>query len=153
MKRFLLAAALLLIAGTADAATDFSGRWVFDPGKSQNIGMMAQANVVSVIVQTPTTLTVDDHSVFAGVAMNDHTVYDLTGAPATNVSKMSGTGTTQSKWDGNRLVTEWDSAGAVAGATVVRIETRTLSVDGQTMLVESRRANKPAVVMAFDRTP
>jgi hypothetical protein len=66
---------------------------------------------------------------------------------------MSGTGTTQSKWDGNRLVTEWNSAGAVAGATVVRIETRTLSVDGRTMCVESRRANKPAVVMAFNRTP
>jgi hypothetical protein len=153
MKRFLLVAALSLIATSAVAAPNFSGRWTFDPGKSRNVGMMAQASVVSTIEQTATTLTVDDHSVFAGAAMDDHTVYDLTGAPATNVSKMSGTGTTRSKWDGARLVTEWDSAGAIAGSTNIRIETRMLSSDGQTMLVESRKADKPAVVMAFDRAP
>jgi hypothetical protein len=153
MKRLFFAAAMLLAAGGANAATDFSGRWNFDPGKSQNVGMMAQAAVVSNIAESATTLTVDDHSVFAGRSMDDHTVYDLTGAPATNTSKMSGAGTTRSKWDGNRLVTEWDSAGVVPGSTVTRIETRTLSVDGQTMFVESRRADKPPVVMAFDRAP
>jgi len=153
MKRFILSVAFVFAASAASAAgtTDFSGRWNFDAAKSQNIGMMAQATVVSAITQTATTLSVDDHSAYDGRSIDDHTVYDLTGAPAQNVSKMSGAGTARSKWDGNRLVTEWSSSGAVPGSTATRFETRYLSEDGQMMLVESRRAGKPAIVMAFDR--
>lgn len=151
MKRLILAAMLALASQTATAATDFSGRWNFDPGKSQNVGMMAQATVVSTIAQSGTRLTVDDHSVFGGRTLDDHTIYDLTGAPAQNVSKMSGTGTTQSTWDGNRLVTRWNNEGAIPGSTVVRVETRYLSADGQTMFVESSRTGKAVIVMAFDR--
>ena len=152
MKRLILATALALTSQMATAeAADFSGRWNFDPGKSRNIGMMAQATVVSTIAQNGTRLSVDDHSAFGGRAMDDHTIYDLTGAPAQNTSKMSGTGTTRSRWDGNRLVTEWDSEGAVPGSTVTRTETRYLSVDEQTMFVESSSAGKAPVIMVFDR--
>jgi len=152
MKRFVLATLFTLVASVANAGgVDFSGRWNFDAAQSQNIGMMAQATVVSTITQTATTLSVADHSVFGGRSMDDHTAYDLTGAPAQNLSKMTGAGTTHSRWNGNRLVTEWDSAGAVPGSTVTRIETRYLSQDGRTMFIESSRPGKATIVMAFDR--
>jgi len=153
MKVFVLMVALLTATAEVQAANvpDFSGRWSFDAGKSQNIASMAGAAITSTVAQTSATLTVDNHSIFGGRTIDDHTVYDLTGAPAQNASPMSGTGMTLSRWQSGTLVTEWDSAGAVPGATTKRFETRTLSPDGQTMFIESERAGRPAIVMAFDR--
>ena len=113
--------------------------------------MMAQAGIVSTEYSARIALTVDNHSTFAGQSIDDHTVYDLTGTPAQNSSRMAGSGTTRTRWEGDRLITDWQNAGAVPGSTVSRIETRFLSADGQTMTLESARPGKPAVVMVFDR--
>jgi hypothetical protein len=58
---------------------------------------------------------------------------------------------TSSKWSGNKLVTIWESEGAVAGTKVIRTETRYLSEDGKTMFLESSRGNNPPMVIVFDR--
>jgi hypothetical protein len=49
------------------------------------------------------------------------------------------------------MVTTWTSPGSVAGTKTVRTETRSLSDDGRTMTVESRRGQSPAIVMVYDR--
>ncbi|HYL99932.1 MAG TPA: hypothetical protein VEZ90_13340 [Blastocatellia bacterium] len=43
---------------------------------------------------------------------------------------------TVTKWSGNNLATTWKSEGAIAGTTVVRTETRSLSPDGKHMTLE-----------------
>lgn len=155
MKRCILIAAIVVAASGAHAAgaPDFSGRWAFDAARSRNVGTMAEAAIVSTITQNPTSLTVDDHSVYQGHAMDDRTVYDLTGSPAQNVSRMSGSSTTRSKWEGDRLLTEWQTAGAVSGSISTRNETRYLSADRKTMYVKSATSGHAPIVMAFDRTP
>jgi hypothetical protein len=57
---------------------------------------------------------VDDTSVFNGQTDTQHTVYDLTGKPVTNTSMMAGQATTRSHWAAKRLITEWESPGAIA---------------------------------------
>jgi hypothetical protein len=64
---------------------------------------------------------------------------------------MEATAETVTKWDGNKLVTTWTSAGSIAGTNSVRTETRSLSADGRTMTVESSRAKGPAMVMVYER--
>ena len=135
----------------APPPANFSGRWTFDPAQSKNIGMMGQATVRTISTQSKTKLVVDDDSVFNGQADNQHTTYDLTGKPVTNTSLMAGQTTTRSHWDGARLITEWESAGAIAGTTTTRIETRYLSPDGKTMYVESARPGKDPMVMVFTK--
>jgi|SRR5215469_996899 len=153
MYRFVLGTILALVASAGSAADSagFAGRWVFDAAKSTNAQAMAQATIVSTITQTSTTLIVLDHSMFNGKSIDDRTVYDLTGVPAQNRSMMGGPATTTSHWDGGRLVTVWESGGAMAGTTVRRTETRHVSADGRTMFVESSRAERPTLVLAFDR--
>jgi hypothetical protein len=153
MKSGLAAAVLLtaIVAAAATAPADFSGKWVFDPGQSKNIGMMAQGTVNTVINQSKEQIVVDDNSVFNGQADTQHTTYDLSGKPVGNVSMMAGQATTRSHWDAARLVTEWESAGSIAGTTTKRTETRYLSADGRTMYVESARSGKEPVVIVFTR--
>jgi hypothetical protein len=64
---------------------------------------------------------------------------------------MEATAETITKWDGNKLVTTWTSPGSVAGTKSVRIETRSLSDDGRTMIVESKRGSAPPLVMVYER--
>jgi hypothetical protein len=58
---------------------------------------------------------------------------------------------TSSKWSGNKLITTWETEGAVAGTKVIRIEKRYISDDGKTMFLESARGNNPSMIIAFDR--
>jgi hypothetical protein len=143
----------LAVAFAAAAANppDFSGTWVFNAGKSKNIGMMASAEYTSTITQTPKVLTVSDTTVFSGQKQSHETHYDLTGTTVPNDSPMGEKSQTSSHWAGNKLVTTWESEGAVAGTKVVRTETRYLSDNGKTLFLESARAGKVPMVIVFDR--
>jgi hypothetical protein len=143
----------LAVAFTAVAANppDFSGTWVFNAGKSKNVGMMASAEYTSTITQTAKVLVVSDTTVFNGQKQTHETRYDLGGATVSNDSPMGEKSQTSSRWSGNKLVTTWESEGAVAGTKVVRTETRYLSGDGKTLFLESARAGKEPMVIVFDR--
>jgi hypothetical protein len=143
----------LAVAFAAAAANppDFSGTWVFNAGKSKNIGMMASAEYTSTITQTAKVLTVSDTTVFSGQKQTHETHYDLTGTTVPNDSPMGEKSQTSSHWAGNKLVTTWETEGAVAGTKVVRTETRYLSDDGKTLFLESARAGKEPMVIVFEK--
>jgi len=140
-----------LLVSAAPAPVNFAGHWTFDSAHSSNVGMMAQGQIQTVITQTKTKVVVDDTSIFNGQTDTQHTVYNLTGRAVTNLSIMAGQATTRSHWDATRLVTEWESPGAIAGTVSRRTETRYLSADGETMFVESGRPGKEPVIMVFAR--
>jgi hypothetical protein len=145
--------ALLALAGVAGAAgaPDFSGQWKLNAAKSTNLGMMAAVQQTVTITQTATELKLSEASDFQGQKSGRSLRYDLKGAPVMNEGSMGGQAETVARWDGNRLVVTWTTAGAVAGTTSVRTETRSLAADGATMTVESiRGANKP-MVMVYDK--
>jgi hypothetical protein len=149
-------AALLLICFVtlpAHAANppDFSGGWVFNPGKSKNIGMMSDMKLTETIKQSSASIDVITESTFQGNNQQTTTHYDLNGKAVANDSPMAGPSETVSKWAGEKLVTTWTSAGAVAGTKAVRTEIWSLSPDGKTMTVESVRGANPPVVMVFDK--
>jgi YD repeat-containing protein len=148
-----IALLFLAVVFTAVAANppDFSGTWVFNAGKSKNIGMMASAEYTSTITQTAKVLSVTDTTVFNGQKQTHETRYDLSGAIISNDSPMGEKSETSSHWAGNKLVTTWESEGAVAGTRVVRTETRYLSDDGKILFLESARAGKEPMVIVFDR--
>lgn len=153
MRAALLALLCLTSVGALAAKhPDFNGSWEFNPGKSKNVGMMMQARMTSSIQQTDSAIDETTHSNFQGSEQDLKTHYDLTGKPVSNDSPMAGTSETVSKWDGDKLVTTWTSASAVAGGPkVVRTETRTLSADGKTMTIESVRGANAALVMVFEK--
>jgi hypothetical protein len=140
-----------LVVQAASAPANFAGNWTFNSTQSKNIGMMGQAKIQTTVTQSKTRLVVEDNSVFSGQADTQHTTYDLTGKSLTNTSMMAEQAITRSHWDGTRLITEWESAGAIAGTTTTRIETRYLSPDGKTMYVESARRGKDPMVMVFTK--
>jgi hypothetical protein len=154
MKKSVAVFVLLFLAGFAFAASapaNFSGNWAFDPAQSKNVGMMAQGKIQTTVVQTKFTIVVDDNSEFNGQKAMQHTVYELTGKPVINTSMMAGQATTRSHWEGTRLITDWESPGAIAGTMVKRTEKRYLSPDGKTMYVESARSGKDPMVIVFTR--
>jgi hypothetical protein len=153
MKNVIIVLWICLLGATAFAAKrpQFSGTWMFNPDKSQNIGMMSQMKMTQTVEQSDKALDVTSDSTFQGNDQQMKTHYDLTGKPATNDSPMEGPSETVSKWDGEKVVTTWTSQGAVEGTKTVRTETRWLSPDGKTMTVESVRGSNPAVVIVFDK--
>jgi hypothetical protein len=64
---------------------------------------------------------------------------------------MAGQATTRNRWEGARLITDWENAGAIAGTLIKRVETRYLSADGKTMYVESARPGKDSMVIVFKK--
>ena len=153
MKRTIGVLLTCLVSFTAFATNrpDFSGAWILNPEKSQNIGMMSEMKMTQTIEQSSVSLDVTANTTYQGDSQQMKTHYDLTGKPATNDSPMAGPSETVSKWDGEKLVTTWTSKGAVAGTKTVRTETRTLSPDGRTMTLESVRGPNPLVVMVFEK--
>lgn len=154
MKCSILGVVVLCMAGLAagQKGIELSGSWQFNPGKSKNVGMMAQMKIWEDIVQTNAALDIVGHGTFMGKEDQTKTHYDLTGKPATNLSPMAGPSETISKWVDGKLVTTWASESAVPGGPKsVRTETRSLSADGKTMTVESVREPNAPVVMVFDR--
>jgi len=148
-------AALVCLAAVAALGAEhgnFAGTWELNPAKSKNIGMMAQMKMVQTIEQSDSSLDVTSHTSFQGRDDDSKTHYDLSGKPATNETPMGGPAQTVSKWQSSKLVTTWTSESAVSGGpTVVRTETRWLSPDGRTMMVESVRGSSPAMVMVFEK--
>ncbi|HEY2547088.1 MAG TPA: hypothetical protein VGI46_13565 [Candidatus Acidoferrum sp.] len=139
------------LAAPAVNTPDFSGKWVFNAAKSKNIGMMAGAEYTLTIKQSDKLLTVQDDTVFNGQKQSHENRYDLSGATVPNDSPMGEKAQTTSKWEGNKLVTSWETEGAIAGTKVVRTETRYLSDDGKTLFLESARTGKEPMVIVFDR--
>lgn len=149
----LLGAALSLVSLTLVAAEppDFSGTWEFNPAKSENVGMMSQMKMTATVRQSPAAFDITTHSSFMGKDSESKTHFDLTGVPTTNDAPMAGPNETVSKWDGNKLVTTWKGPSAVAGQTVIRTETRSLSTDGKEMTVASVRGSSQALVMVYEK--
>lgn len=144
-------ACAVAIVATAAAAPNFTGTWIFNASKSQNIGMMASAQITSTIKQTRRTITVTDNTAIGGQEESHETDYDLSGKQVANTSPMGERSKTTSKWSGSKLITTWTTEGAIAGTKIVRIETRYLSSDSRTMFLESKRGNNPPMVIVFDR--
>jgi hypothetical protein len=151
-SRVLTLMCLVGVAAFAAKRPDFAGSWEFNAAKGKNIGMMTQVKMTQTIQQTDAAMEVLSHSTFQGSDQDLRTHYDLTGKPIANESPMAGPSETISKWDGDKLVTNWTSQSAVAGGEkVVRIETRSVSADGNTMTIESVRGSNPPVVIVFDK--
>jgi hypothetical protein len=142
---------MLLLALLA-APADFSGTWRLSPEKSKNLGMMSEMKMTATVRQTDAELVVSIATVFNDRTSESSDRYDLAGKPSTNESPMEGKAETISKWDAKKLVTTWTFPGSVAGTTRVRVETRSLSPDGRTMTVESRRqGSDKSIVFVFER--
>ena len=72
------------VIAQAQTPPSFAGTWVFNPARSQNVGMMASMDDTSTIVQTPAQLTITDHARMQGEESTRETRIDLTGKPAMN---------------------------------------------------------------------
>jgi hypothetical protein len=147
-----MAAPLILVASLLFAETDFSGQWTFQPDKGENVDMMRNVQINVTIDQTSDALRVTEVSRVKGREATRKVLYDLTGKRVENESAMGEASQTISKWVGQKLETIWSHAGAVAGTQVVSTETRSLSEDGKTMRDEFVRANRPPVVLIFEKS-
>ncbi len=144
---------LLLVAGAVQAAgVDFSGNWTLNTAKGQNLGMVAAIQESLVVTQTDTALTIAFTDVFQGNTTTRQTEYDLSGAAVQNFAAMGEASQTVSRWEGDTLITTWTSEGAIVGTEVVKIETRKLVEDGQSMSVETAREGRPSMILVYDRS-
>jgi hypothetical protein len=149
--RIFVLAFLAAAAATAAPQPDFSGKWVFSPAKSTNVGMMAGLEIHLVVHQERDLLTIHEQSLFRGQPSSRELRYDLRGQPTVNSGPMGDKNQTVAHWEGDRVVATWTSEGAVAGTKVTRQETRSLSTDGKTMTVASVRGTAPPIVMVYER--
>jgi len=155
MSKLRVFLALLMVSMTgivsAQDVADFSGTWVLDPKRGENLGMVAAVQETLVIVQTQDQMKLDFTDVFQGNTTTRQVTYDLSGKPAENFAAMGDRSETVSKWTEATLLTTWTSEGAIAGTTVVRTETRTLAEDGKMMTVASARGDQPPMVMVYEK--
>jgi len=151
--RTTLAVLAIAWAGIASAqeAVDFSGTWVLNVKKGENLGMVAAIQETLVVAQTGEEIKIDFTDVFQGNTTTRQVTYDLSGNPAENFAAMGDRSETVSKWVDADLVTTWTSEGAIAGTTVVRTETRTLMEEGQVMTVATARGEQPAMVLVYEK--
>ena len=145
-----LTLALITLMAHAAPPADFSGTWILNTDKGQNLGMVAAVQETLVVKQTEERLDQDFTDIFQGNTTTRSVSFDLSGEPVTNYAAMGEKSETVSAWQGTRLVTTWTSEGAIAGTSVVRTETRWLSEDGLTMSVESARGDRPSMIMVYD---
>lgn len=136
---------------TAQAATDFAGTWVLNTKKGENLGMMAALEQTLVVAQTDVQMTLDFSNVFRGQTTTRKVTLDLGGTVVDNVAGMGDPSKTESKWDGEELVTTWTTASAIPGTEVKRTETHSLAEDGATLTVTSERASRPTMVMVYEK--
>jgi len=83
-----LTSLLILASPTLVAAANFSGQWVFQPEKSENVDMMKNVQITLTIEQSRDLLTVSEVSVVKGREATRQIHYDLTGKTAANESAM-----------------------------------------------------------------
>jgi hypothetical protein len=147
-----LVLAVLLNSSVFAAGTSaLAGTWIFKADKSKGVGMMSAVAITAVVTQTGSVLKIHETTVSQGKEQTHDNTYDTAGDPKTNESPMGDQSSTVSHWENDKLVTTWTAQGAVAGSTVVRTETRSVSPDGKTMTVEWSRDGKAGMVMVFDR--
>lgn len=151
--RIFLALLCLALAGIAAAqgTADFSGSWVLNTNKGENLGMVAAIQETLVVEQTQGELKVDFTDVFQGNTTTRQVTYDLSGKPVENFAAMGDRSETVSRWTESGLLTTWTSEGAIAGTQVVRTEIRTLSEDGNIMTVSTARGERPAMVLVYEK--
>ncbi|MFZ1623551.1 MAG: hypothetical protein WAU48_02020 [Gammaproteobacteria bacterium] len=152
-RAIVIAAAGLMLSLSALAAgpTDFSGTWELNTDKGQNLGMVKAVDETDVVTQSADKLVIDITSKFMLKTSKRQVSYDLSGKPVPNEGAMGDKAQTVAKWADGKLVVTWTSEGAVAGSSTVKTETRWLSADGNEMSVETARANKPAMVLVYDK--
>ncbi len=151
LRNVLVLLLLVCIAGSVQAATDLSGTWELNGKKGENLGMMAALKETLVIVQTAEQMTFDFTDVFRGNTTTRQVKLDLTGVPVDNFAAMGDPSKTASTWVSGNLVTTWTTASAIPGTEVVRTETHALTDDGAVMTVTIERANKPNMVMVYEK--
>lgn len=150
--RLLAGTVLLNILGLAAvAAPDFSGTWVLNASKSQNLGMMSTMQITLKIEQSQNSLKVLETSKFNGQEQTRELHYDLSGKPTANNGPMGDPNETITRWAGSTMETTWTQDGAVAGTKVVRTETRWLSDGGKTMSDQYMRATNAPMILVFDK--
>jgi len=146
-----VAGLLLSLSALAAGPTDFSGTWELNTDKGQNLGMVKAVDETDVVTQSAEKLVIDITSKFMLKTSKRQVSYDLSGKPVPNEGAMGDKAQTVAKWADGKLVVTWTSEGAVAGSSTVKTETRWLSADGNEMSVETARANKPAMVLVYDK--
>ena len=146
-----VAGLMLSLSALAAGTTDFSGTWELNTDKGQNLGMVKAVDETDVVTQSAEKLVIDFTSKFMLKTTKRQVSYDLSGKPVSNEGAMGDKAQTVAKWADGKLVVTWTSEGAVAGSTTVKTETRWLSADGKEMSVETVRANKPAMVLVYDK--
>jgi hypothetical protein len=147
----LLACALTVASALAAGKPNFAGVWKMNPALGQNMGMMGSMQQTLTIKQSAKELTITEASDFQGQKSSRTVRYDLKGAVVKNEGPMGGPSDTVAKWEGDKLVATWTSPGSVAGTTVTRMETRSLSADRKTMTVVSARGTNKPVTMVYER--
>ena len=130
---------------------DFSGTWVLNAKKGENLGMMSAVKETVKIVQTAEEMTLQSSAEFMGKTSGRTVTYDLGGKTVSNDGPMGGHADTVARWEGPKLVVTWTEPSAIPGKTVRKVETRELSADGSTMSVTTTRGTKPPMVMVYER--
>ncbi|MBM4221574.1 MAG: hypothetical protein FJ170_06490, partial [Gammaproteobacteria bacterium] len=111
-----LAGLLLSLSALAAGNPDFSGNWVLNTDKGQNLGMVKAVDESIVVKQTAEKLVVDFSSKFMMKTTKRQVSYDLAGKPVPNEGAMGDKAQTVAKWADGKLVVTWTSEGAVAGS-------------------------------------
>lgn len=142
---------VIALNGVVAEKADFTGTWVLNAMKSKNMGFIAALQATATIKQTDTFLVMDETSALMGQERTRQVRYELTGKTLPNEGSQGEKAETVSVWLDDKLVTTWTTEGANPGTRVTRTETRYLSDDGKSMVVESKRDTSPPVVMVFDR--
>lgn len=154
LKKVIVAAVaglFLSLPAFAAGTADFSGNWELNTDKGQNLGMVKAIDETIVVTQNEEKLVIDFTSKFMMKTTKRQVSYDLTGKPVSNEGAMGDKAQTVARWADGKLVVTWTGEGAVAGSQTVKTETRWLSADGREMSVETARANKPSMVLVYDR--
>jgi hypothetical protein len=114
------------LSAHAQGKPDFSGTWKMDPSRSESAAQSEPPGPVTVVI----TQTANEVRIETTRTQGTSTVtYKLDGS---EITIPGGTATT--RWDGTKLVTE--VVRDVQGQAVTTKETRTLTADGNEMLVE-----------------
>ena len=135
----------------AEAPLNFSGTWVLNTDKGENLGMMKAVNETIVAAQSDDQIVFDMTDSFAGIKTTRTITYDLNGKTMQNNAAMGAESETVSRWEDGKLVTIWSEEGSIAGTTTERLEIRWLSEDGQELSVSMARGDNPAMLFVFDK--
>jgi hypothetical protein len=148
LTRLFVLSLVLSWSGIVLAAGDFSGTWVLNTQKGENLGMVAAVDQTLVMTQSDTQLILDYTNEFMGTHKRKVTL-DLGGAEVENPAAMGDPSLTESGWDGDNLVTTWTTERAL-GDPLKSIVTIELAADG-TMTISTERANKPTTILVYEK--